>query len=54
MGFTIPLDVNSIDEVGSIYKMSANELERIEKALKRQGIYICENLVVRSVNRRAW
>lgn len=53
-GMTIPIEVTSIDELGSVYRVSPAELERIEKTLKRQGIYVCPTFIVRSVNRRAW
>lgn len=54
MGLSIPLEVNSIDELTDFYRLSPNELERIEKAIKRQGIYVCSRFIIRSVNRRAW
>lgn len=54
LGFNIPLEVTSLDEIGDVYKLSPKELEQIEKAIKRQGIYVCQKIVVRSVNRRAW
>lgn len=51
---TIPIEATSIDEIGTVYKVSPQELERVEKALKRQGIYVSQQFIIRSVNRRAW
>lgn len=53
-GISIPLEVTSIDELMHIYRLSPDEANRIEATLKRQGIYVCQKFVVRSVNRRPW
>jgi len=53
-GMNIPLEVNSISELMDFYKLTPKELERIEKAIKRQGIYVSDRFVIRSINRRPW